>query len=156
MHPRSVHITTMRRGLDNIYLNLDTGIPGALLRIALGTCLVMVTDAVDPGADPWALSAYLLVMLLAVKVFAGVARRVVAASSLVHSHWEWRRNLARYYDSYQWRKLLWFGAGILTGDVLRSPSAMSLWIVGLTCLAVGGCAEVLWRRHNLGIIPPAS
>jgi hypothetical protein len=143
-------------GLDNIYLGLDIGVPGALLRIVLGILLVLAVEAAYPSAGLGTMSACLLVMLLAIKVFAGVARRVVSASTVVRSHWEWRRNLARYYDSYQWRKLLWFGTGILTGGALHSLSATSLWVLGLACAATGGAAEILWRRHNLGIAPPAS
>ena len=52
-------------------------------------------------------------MLFGVKLFAAVARRAVRTSPAVAAHWEWRRNLARYRDSYQWRKLVWFGVGIL-------------------------------------------
>lgn len=145
----------MRTGLENIYLGLDVGMPGTLLRIVLGSLLVLAVDAAYPGASLWTLSACLLALLLAIKVLAGLARRVGSPSTLVRSHWEWRRNLARYYDSYQWRKLLWFGTGILIGGALRLPSATTFWILGFTCVAAGATAEIRWRRHSLGIAPPA-
>jgi hypothetical protein len=138
----------------NPYLGLDTGMPGALLRITLGILLVIAAAAVYPSVGLGALSASLLVVLFLIKVFAGVARRVVSASPLVRSHWEWRRHLARYYDSYQWRKLVWFGTGILIGGALRLPGAVGAWILGLACVTSGGAAEMLWRRHGLGIAPP--
>jgi hypothetical protein len=145
----------MQTGLDKVYVNLDTGVPGALLRIALGILFVRVLGAVSPQAGPWTTGAFLLAMLFAVKVFAGVSRRVVPASREVQTHWEWRRALARYYDSYQWRKLLWFGTGIILGEAPHWPESTAQWVLGLACVAAGAAAEIVWRRHGLGIAPPA-
>ena len=145
----------MPTGLDKIYINFDTGVSGALLRIILGILLVLVVGDLSPAASPWTMTAYLLVLLFAIKVFASVARKAVAPSSLVRSHWEWRRNLARYYDSFQWRKLLWFGIGILLAGALRWPETRTEWIVGLSCVVAGAAAEVFWRRLGLSIAPPA-
>jgi hypothetical protein len=143
----------MRTGLDKVYVNLDTGVPGALLRVVLGILFVRAVALVSPLAGPWTMSAYLLSMLLAIKVFAAVSRKVVPVSTLVRSHWEWRRNLARYYDSYQWRKLLWFGIGIIVGDAPHGPETTAQWILGLACVAAGAVAEIVWRGHHLRIAP---
>jgi hypothetical protein len=146
----------MRTGLEQIYIGLDVGVPGALLRIVLGTLFVLAIGVVCPGTGIWTMGACLLGTLFAIKLFAGVARRAVSASTFVRSHWDWRRNLARYYDSYQWRKLLWFGTGIILGGALRWQASSSPWILGVACVAAGGTAEMLWRRHHLGLAPPAS
>jgi hypothetical protein len=145
----------MQTSLDKVYVNLDTGVPGALLRIVLGILFVRAVGVVNPLAGPWTTSAYLLAMLFAFKVFAGVSRRVVPVSMVVRSHWEWRRTLARYYDSYQWRKLLWFGTGIMMGYAPHWPATTAQWVLGLACVAAGAAAEVVWRRHRLCIAPPA-
>jgi hypothetical protein len=134
---------------------LDIGASGALLRILLGILLVTAVEIAHPEAGCWMMSALLLVMLFAVKVIAAVARRVVSPSALVQAHWEWRRDLARNYDSYQWRKLLWFGVGIMMGGALRWPGTRTQWVLGAVCFAAGGVAEILWRRHRLGLVPPA-
>jgi uncharacterized membrane protein YfcA len=146
----------MRAGLEKLLINLDIGIPGALLRIVLGFVFVSVIDVARPDAGFWMLTALLLAMLLGVKLIAAVARRVLSGSSMVRSHWEWRRKLARYYDSYQWRKLLWFGIGIVIGGVVGSPGTRAQWVLGIACTAAGAVAEIFWRRHRLGLAPQAS
>jgi hypothetical protein len=145
----------MQTGLDKVYVNLDTGVPGALLRIVLGILFVRAVGLVNPLAGPGTMIAYFLAMLFAFKVFAVVSRRVARVSSVVQSHWEWRRTLARYYDSYQWRKLLWFGIGIMMGDAPHWPETTARWVLGLACVAAGAAAEIVWRRHRLCIAPPA-
>ena len=146
----------MQTGTEMILGNLDIGIPGALLRIGLGLLLVPAVEAVHPETGLWLLSALLLAGLFAIKLIAVAARRLVPASATTRSHWEWRRNLARYYDSYQWRKLVWFGIGIMIGSALGWPGTTTQWILGVVCFVAGICAEVLWRRHGLALAPPAS
>jgi hypothetical protein len=146
----------MRTDFDQIYINLDKGIPGALLRIVLGILFVPAVAVVNPQAGLGTMTALLLAMLFAIKLFAGVSRKLAPASTLVRSHWEWRRNLARYYDSYQWRKLLWFGVGILVGGALHWSETTPQWLLGLACVVAGAVAEIMWRRHRLSLDPPAA
>jgi uncharacterized membrane protein YfcA len=137
--------------VEKVLVNLDIGIPGALLRVVLGYFFVSIVEVVRPGAGLGTLSAWLLVALFAVKVAAAAGRRAAPASADVRAHWEWRRNLARYYDSYQWRKLVWFGIGIMIGAAMGSPGTRQQWILGLVCFAAGAAAEPLWRRHRLAL-----
>src|SRR5687768_12441393 len=102
--------------LQRILIVLDVGVPGALLRAAAGAALVPLLHALAPAAGPGTAAAVLLLVLFAIKAFAAVARKVLPASPEVRARWEYRRNLARFHDSYQWRKLLWFGAGILAAS----------------------------------------
>jgi hypothetical protein len=145
----------MRAGLDNVLINLDIGMPGALWRVALGILLGPTVEIVHPGTALWMVSG-LLAMLLSIKVVGVVARRALLPSDRVRSHWEWRRDLARYYDSYQWRKMLWFGIGIVTSAALGLPGTRAQWVLGVACVAAGGTAEILWRRHKLGVAPATS
>src|SRR5262245_10310916 len=119
-------------GLEKILVKLDIGAPGALLRVVLGILLILVVQAAYPEAGLWILSAYLRAPLFGIKVLAAVARRLVS-SAFVRSHWEWRRRLATGYDSYQWRKLLWFGLGIMIGAAVGWPGTKAHWILGLAC-----------------------
>jgi hypothetical protein len=143
----------MRTHLENVLISLDIGGAGALLRMVLGVLLVAVVEAAHPETGLWMLSALLLGMLFAIKLVAAAARLVVPASPRVRSHWEWRRTLARYYDSYQWRKLLWYGVGIMMGGALAWPATSAQWILGIACTVAGGVAEALWRRHGRGLAP---
>jgi hypothetical protein len=140
--------------LDKALINFDVGVPGAVLRIALGFLLVPALHVLGPAPGPSAVVVSLLAMLFAVKVAAAVGRRVVPASNVVRSHWEWRRNLARYHDSYQWRKLVWFGMGLIMCAILWVPETKIQWLLGATCLVAGGAAEVVWRRQRLCLAPP--
>ena len=146
----------MRTGLEKVLINLDIGAPGAFLRIVLGILFVPAIEVVHPETGLGTLSASLLALLFAIKVLAAVARRVSSASAVVRSHWEWRRNLARHYDSYQWRKLLWFGVGIMIGGAVDWPGTRAQWILGVVCAVAGSAAEILWRRHRVGLAPQAS
>ena len=146
----------MQTDLEKVLINLDIGAPGAVLRMVLGILFVPAVEGVHPETGPWIMSILLLMVLFAIKMIAAVARRVVSASARVRSHWEWRRKFARHYDSYQWRKLLWFGIGIMSGGALGWPGTMTQWVLGVACFAAGGGAEILWRRHRLPLAPPAS
>jgi hypothetical protein len=137
--------------IDKLLLNLDVGVPGALLRTALGAVLVVVVRAAFPGAG-WATAVLcLLVLLFGIKAFAVLCRAVVPASAAVRAHWEWRRNLARFHDSYQWRKLVWFGMGILLASRARGTWELPL---AIACLVGGSAGEILWRRVAIPLAPP--
>jgi uncharacterized membrane protein YfcA len=140
--------------LERVLINFDVGVSGAVLRIALGFLLVPALQVVAHEPGPWTVAISLLVMLFAVKVMAVVGRRVVPATDVVRAHWEWRRNLARYNDSYQWRKLLWIGIGLMMGAVLGIPGTRSQWLLGAVCVLTGSAADVLWRRQGLNLAPP--
>jgi hypothetical protein len=140
--------------LDRVLINLDVGVPGAVLRIALGFLLVPALQVLRPEPGPWTVVVSLLAMLFAVKIVAAVGRRVLPATDVVRSHWEWRRTLARYHDSYQWRKLLWIGIGLMMGAALGSAEGSVGWLLGAVCFFAGGVAEVFWRRQRLGLAPP--
>jgi len=140
--------------LERLLINADAGPPGAILRIILGMLLLPLFRAL--GRDPGLAVAVvaLLALLFAFKLAAAVARRLVPATPVVRQHWEWRRNLARNYDSYQWRKLVWIGFGLLLGVALNRPGTRVQWVLGGVCLLAGSVGEVFWRRQGLDIDPP--
>lgn len=140
--------------LERALINFDVGVSGAVLRIALGFLLVPALQVVRPEPVPWTVAASLLAMLFAVKVIAAVGRRVVPATDVVRSHWEWRRNLARYHDSYQWRKLLWIGIGLMMAAAVGRSGTTIQWVLGGACFLAGAVAEYFWRRQGLKLGPP--
>ena len=139
---------------ERFLINFDVGLPGALLRIALGFLLVPAIRGLglDPGFSTGVCA--LLAMLFAVKTVAAVARRLVPATAVVRAYWQWRRDLARYHDSYQWRKLVWIGIGLVLGAVTENPGTGVQWTLGAVCLLGGGVGEVFWRRKGLALAPP--
>jgi hypothetical protein len=140
--------------IKRILLHVDVGPAGAALRFALGFAFARVGASALPGVG-WATQAGALALaLFGVKVAAAVARRFAGATPQVKAAWEWRRNLARFHDSYQVRKLLWIGAGILAAGWIPSPAHP--WGAGLggACVVAGVLAEVVWRRKGLTLSPP--
>ena len=63
------------------------------------------------GSD-WTLVPFLLLVLLLLRVVPAVVRKVVPFSAELREAWSVRRRTAKLYDSYQWRKLMWIGAGL--------------------------------------------
>src|SRR5258708_40215780 len=69
--------------LDRVLINFDVGIPGAVLRIALGFILVPALQVLRPAPDPWVVVVSLFALLFAVKMVAAVGRRLLHAPDTV-------------------------------------------------------------------------
>lgn len=140
--------------LEKLLLNLDVGAGAAATRIGLGVLFVAAVRALLPGAGVGLAALALAGLLFLLKLFAAVARRLVPASPAVRARWDWRRTLARQHDSFQWRKLVWVGAGTLAAALARSGAGSEV-VVGAGCVAAGLVAEAVWRRKGLHPVPPA-
>jgi hypothetical protein len=139
---------------ERFLLHVDVGPAGASLRFMLGLAFALAVRRVLP-ADRWVVAAIALgVVLFGVKAGAAAGRRAAGATPRVKAAWEWRRNLARFHDSYQVRKLLWIGAGILAAEWVFGPRAGWEAGIGWACLAAGAVAEAWWRRKGLALSPP--
>jgi hypothetical protein len=141
---------------DKLLLNLDIGPLGALARVALGAAFAVVFGAWRPGARPGTAAAALAAVLFGLKAATAVARRLVPAPPLVRAHMEWRRNLARLHDSYQWRKLLWLGLGMVAAAAALGRTDGWELPLGAACVLGGVAAEVVWRRKRLPLSPPTA
>lgn len=139
--------------LDRILIHLDVGAPGALGRAALGAALLPALRLAVPDPGPWATALALAALLFGIKVFTAVARRLVPVSPQVRAHWDWRRNLARYHDSYQWKKVLWFGLGLSSSAAALDPRP-GPGLVGAACAVAGAIGQVLWWRKGMSVRPP--
>ena len=134
---------------DTILLGLDVGVPGALLRAALGGGVVWAVHARGREGGLLLGLAALLAALFGLKAAAAVARRVFPLSPAVRAEMEGRRGLARVHDSYQWRKLAWVGLGMVAAAA--GLEAASGWAarLGGACMLSGAAAEIVWRRKGL-------
>jgi hypothetical protein len=139
---------------DKLLLNLDVGPVGALARVALGAAFAITLGVFGPGVRPGGAAAALAAVLFGLKAATAVARRLFPAPPLVRAHMEWRRNLARFHDSYQWRKLLWLGLGIVAAAAALGRTAGWEIPIGAACVLSGALAEVVWRRKGLSTAPP--
>ena len=138
----------MRR-VERILLSIEDPPFGALYRLAIGfVALPVLQRLCGTQYCGEALAPFLLAILLMLRLGPAFARRLVRFSPAVQAAWMRRRQLAKRYDSYQWRKLFWIGAGLMaycafSGELLGP--ALS-W--GLFCMISGGLGMVLWGKHT--------
>ena len=138
---------------ERLLLNLDSGVSGVILRVALGAGFALLLGRL-PGVGLGTAAAALAVLLFGLKLSTAVARRLLPVSAAVRSRWEWRRSLARHYDSYQWRKLVGYGSGILAVSAVAGTQGAWAAPLGASCLLSGATAEVVWRRKGIATVPP--
>lgn len=132
--------------IDEALLALDVGFFGAFYRGLIGFATIPTMRLLmgDDGSN-WTLVPFLLFVLLLLRIVLAVVRKVVPFTSELQEAWSVRRRMAKLYDSYQWRKLLWIGAGmtcyvVFSGWCGLVPSALSIF-----CLVAGASATVRWR-----------
>ncbi len=94
----------------------------------------------------WALVLFIVGVLFLLRLVPAILRQVLPFSKEIQLLWSRQRQLAKQYDSYQWRKLFWIGLGFagylafsrrLRGDPLVLVSV---------CLVAGGLGLVVWRK----------
>ena len=128
-------------------VRIDHGLFGALWRMTVGFGIVPAWEVVGNQEDSFEFVLFFLAVLLMLRVAFGVLRRAVHAGAQSRQTWAVRRLLGKRYDSYQWRKLLWFGLGLaLYAGVFGSHSAIVLTVT-LGCLFAGMVGWVAWRRR---------
>jgi hypothetical protein len=142
----------MGEGFELAMIYADIGIPGASWRAALGMLLVPALGILDLEPAWTTVVPAFAALLFAIKAIAAIGRRLLPVSATTRSHWDHRRVLASHYDSYQWRKLLWFGLGLVGAAAARMPGATVQWALGAFCIAAGAAAQLIWRRH---VVSPA-
>ena len=132
--------------IDEFLLNLDDGVFGALYRVLIGFTTIPAMRLLlgSDGAD-WTLVPFLLLVLLTLRLGLAVVRKVVPFPAELREVWSVRRRTAKLYDSYQWRKLMWIGAGIASYVAVSGQ----YWTIQITlsmfCLVTGAAAMVRWR-----------
>jgi hypothetical protein len=142
---RNGEVTPKVGTIDKFLLSLDEGPFGALYRVAIG---FVVTPAMRLllGKDDssWTLVPFLLLVLMLLRVGLAVVRKVAPFSEELQEAWSVRRRTAKAYDSYQWRKLVWIGAGLacyVAASGRYGPIQMAL---SMFCLVAGVSATVRW------------
>jgi hypothetical protein len=94
-------------------LSLDVGFLGAAHRIVTGFLAIpLITRFSGPHPSFLTLGAGVIGILAMVRAVALVGRQAIPFSKPVRAIWFDRRQVAKSYDSYQWRKLLWVGFGL--------------------------------------------
>jgi hypothetical protein len=136
----------MRTSLEKLLLALDAPTTDVVWRAAVGFAFLPNYSALV-GADSWTLLlACLLITLFAMRVGAGVLRAVLPFSRPTKETWAVRRALGKEYDSYQWRKLLGFGAGMICFLALQDQPNPRGWILAGAVFVAGLAGSLFWWR----------
>jgi hypothetical protein len=134
------------KSLDEFLLSLDEGAIGALYRVLIGFTAVPVMRLLlgSDGSD-WTLVPFLLLVLVLLRVVPAIVRRVVPFSAELLEAWYVRRRTAKFYDSYQWRKLMWIGAGLALQVAISGRHRPVHIALSMFCLATGVGAALRWH-----------
>jgi len=132
--------------VEKLLQGLDEGLPGALFRLGVGFATIPAVHRLSGTRDSdWALLPGLFAVLLLLRVVPAVIRKVVRFSQEVQAMWWNRRQLAKRYDSYQWRKLFWIGAGMAIYMVAYRDVSFSHATVSSVCILAGAIGLIRWR-----------
>src|ERR1700730_7866939 len=132
--------------VDKFLLSLDAGALGALYRVLIGFITIPVMRLLlgSDGSD-WTLAPFLVLVLLLLRVVLAAVSKVVSFSAEVREAWSVRRRTAKLYDCYQWRKLMWIGAGLVLYVVISGQYWPMQIALSMFCLVTGAGATLKWR-----------
>lgn len=132
------------KSFEKILLGVDTGVPGAVWRMVIGATILAAQQWVfGVQSGPKYTIPLFLCALISVRFATLVARRVVRVSPEVTKIWTIRRQYAKLYDSYQWRKLFWIGLGMACYFAISGRHPIEWVILCSSCLGAGLVG--IWR-----------
>lgn len=119
----------------------------ALYRLAIGFWLVpaFVRYRGPEGSD-WRLVPFFVFVLLSLRIVPAAIRRLVPFSEALQARWSRQRLLGKRFDSYQWRKLLWFGLGVAVHAMFFEWAGIAEIFLASACLIFGGLGALVWWR----------
>lgn len=136
---------------ERIVVRFDLFPMGALFRGAIGYALVPAFYYfANPRTPDWRILPWFLVVLGGLKVGSAVLRRLF--STPVQAVWFRRRDIAKRFDSYQWRKLLWFGLGMAVYIVYSGDSDFVLVAMSAAEIVAGCLGEFVWWRTGTRVV----
>lgn len=136
----------MPASIEKLIVALDAPFADILWRAAIGFLFLPNYYSFVGSGSWWLLITCLLAVLFAMRLAAGVARSVLPFSKAAKQTWAARRVLGKEYDSYQWRKLLGFGAGMVGYLALQRQANSKAWILAVIVLGAGVVGSMFWWR----------
>ena len=137
--------------VDRMLVALDVFPMGALFRVAAGYALVPGFQWLTGfGVADWRIVPWFIAVLIGIRVLCAVLRAPFSRDA--KAVWVRRRDIAKRFDAYQWRKLLWLGSGMAIHAVASDDAGA--WLIGLSATAIvaGVLGEIAWRSHGAPII----
>lgn len=134
------------RPVENFLLRFDAPPWDTLYRAAIGFAAPSVLSRLwGEDRSGWALVVLLLGILAALRLVPAVMRKLVPVSGTVKRVWQERRQLAKRFDSYQWRKLFGLGVGLSLNMAISSHIRVSTIMVSVFCLLSGALGLIRWH-----------
>jgi len=131
---------------ERVLVRLDAPPWGSIYRVVIGFAILPAMSEVwTEGRSTWRLTAFLLCVLMMLRVVPAVVRRLVPFSPVAQALWTRRRQIAKRWDSYQWQKVFWIGIGLAFYIGLSGQFFTSRIVVCSFCLALGGVGLAIWR-----------
>jgi hypothetical protein len=132
--------------VERVLLAIDDDAFGALSRVAIGfATLPAMSLLLGSNISDWTVVPFLLSILLLLRLVPAVVRKLVPFSGAVQEAWAVRRRLAKQYDSYQWRKLMWIGIGLALYTAVSGQFSAARVVVCSACLLAGMVGMLRWR-----------
>jgi hypothetical protein len=132
--------------LEALLIHIDVFPIGAVYRALLGYITFPVGEYLGGEARTDRMATlFLLGALVMLRLVPAVLRKLVSFPAAAQSVWSMRRQLAKRYDSFQWRKLFCIGIGLgaytaISGNVVGFRIGLSLF-----CLVSGALGLAIWR-----------
>jgi len=133
-------------GLGIFLLALDASPLDAIWRIAVGIAVFPFTDLLFKKRDSIATyMAGLLIVLLLTRLLPLFIRKIIPFPTSIKQAWFNRRNTGKNYDSFQWKKLLWIGVGMLFYLVFSGFWGIARVFPTAVCLISGAIGIYRWH-----------
>jgi hypothetical protein len=131
---------------QKLLLAIDAFPLDALWRIAAGFAVFPLADLFFGKKDSVGSSlGGLLGVLLLIRLLPLVIRKSIPFSMAVAQTWRERRGTAKNYDSYQWKKMLWVGIGMLSYIAVSDLFWVGRISIASACVLLGGIGMLRWR-----------
>ena len=106
-------LASVTNPFEKLLLRLEQPPMDGLYRAILGfSFFPLLTRIVGENPSSWTLLACFLGLLFTIRLVPALLRKALPFSRAVLAAWAEQRKIAKRYDSYQWRKLFWFGVGL--------------------------------------------
>jgi hypothetical protein len=150
-YPVSLPMTSKAPLFEQALKRIDAPPLQPMYQAAIGFLVAPAFARVFGRGGDWRLLPFFLAVLAAVRIVPAVLRHVLPLPAEVKAHWFRQRALAKRYDSYQWRKLFWYGLGLTAYVSLFDRGGRAEQLLALVCLVAGGLGLLAWRRIGRGL-----
>jgi hypothetical protein len=132
--------------IERFVVDIDSHPWNAVFRGAIGFLMPPVFRMLVGDHGPvWVAPVLFLGLLIGLRAWPVVLRRLLPFSAKAKETWAARRALSKEFDSYAWQRLFWFGPGILLYGASGGGLQTGELAVALFCLIGGGAGLLVWR-----------